>query len=129
MRYEAHLIAAEPLVAPSGRGRGQGVKAQCPCFAEKGSLLVKLHQMACLTACFREEEQRGRADGDSLATKQVLRDLSPQGDGGLPEKPGTCLGGLIHPCLLSFPLCHVPGILSSACLFFFPSPCRCSVIL
>jgi len=123
MRYEGHLIAAEPLAAPSGKGRGQGVKAQCPCFAERSSSL-----MPCLTARFREEEQRAQAGGDSLATEQVLRYLSSRG-WCAPEKPGTCLGGLIHPCLLFFPLCHVPGILSSACLFFFPSPCRCSVIL
>lgn len=36
---------------------------------------MRLHQTSCLTACFSEEEQRGQADGDSLATEQVLRYL------------------------------------------------------
>lgn len=37
---------------------------------------MKLHQMACLIACFREEEQRGQAGSDSLGTEQVLGYLS-----------------------------------------------------
>lgn len=40
---------------------------------------MKLHQMACLIACFREEEQRGQAGSDSLGTEQVLGYLSSRG--------------------------------------------------
>lgn len=87
---------------------------------------MKLHQMSCLPAGFGEEGQRGQAGGDSLATKRVPRYLSSRG-WWAPRKVWD-LSGWPYSSLF-FPFCHVPGILSSACLFFFPSPCRCSVIL